>query len=229
MIEHLFILLIEVLARREQAEQQAALDTLIADLDRLRTDPAAALTEREVVIPPARHGPLSLFLGVILGFVLFVLVVAVWVVIRSHLPLPRPMPRHMRQVLAVVALAVLSVLILIGFILARRQLRGGELVMHRRGAEFRYRQTTVVCPWAVFRIDLAALQGNNRKLVIPIPANVIDRIELRWKEDIIGIGRDARIKPFRFISDTDLELTNVYAANLRDVARLLLHIGGRLG
>ena len=229
MIEHLVILVIEALARRERAEQQVGLDAVVADLDRLHSDPATALADQEVVIPPARHGPLSLLVGVALGLLMGVVAFVALTIARPHLPLPKPIPRPMRQAIVLATLPVLAGLVALGYFLARRWLRGGELTLKRTGAEFRFRHTSVFCPWMVFRTDLSALQGDNRKVILLVPAHTIDKIELRWKDSIIGIGRDANIKPFRFLSETELELTNVYAANLPDVARLLLRIGARLG
>ena len=117
----------------------------------------------------------------------------------------------------------------LGYVLARRWLRGGQLTLKRSGAEFHYRHTSVFCPWTLFRTDMSALQGDNRRVVLLVPPHAIDKIELRRRDSVVGMGRDANIKPFRFRSETELELTNVYAANLRDVARLLLRIGSRLG
>jgi len=229
MIEHLILILIEALANRDRAEQQAGLQKAVPDLDLLRADPAAALTEREVVIPAVRRGSMSLLLGLFVGLTLFVLVFGVYSLLRPILPLPRPMREPMRFALVAAALVVLLGLIVLGYALARRWMRGGELVLKRSGAEFRYRHTSVLCPWGLFRVELSAIQGDNRKVVFPVPAHVIDRIEVYQRDAIVGMGRDAKIKSIRFVSDTELELTNVYAANLREVARLLVRIGARMG
>jgi hypothetical protein len=229
MIEHLVILLIEAMARKEKAEQQVALDVVIAELDHLHSDPAAALAEGDVVIPAARHGPLALLLGVVLGLGMCALMILAFAVIRPHVPLAKPLPRSTRQAIALAALPIMAGFVALGYAIARRSLRGGELTLKRAGAEFRYRHTTVFCPWTLFRVEMSAMQGDNRKVILLVPPHAIDRVELRWRDGVVGIGRDARIKPIRFISETELELTNVYAANLRDVARLLLRIGSRLG
>src|SRR5262249_62315553 len=97
MIEHLVILMIEAMARRETAEQQVALDRVVSDLDRLHSDPASALNDQEIVIPPARHGPLSLMVGVALGIVMCAVLLATLAVVRPKLPLPNPAPRPVRQ------------------------------------------------------------------------------------------------------------------------------------
>ena len=96
MIEHLVILVIEAMARKERAEQQVSLDAVVADLDRLHSDPAAALTDQDVVIPPARHGPLSLLVGVAMGIIMCAALLATFAVVRPHLPLPKPVPSVMK-------------------------------------------------------------------------------------------------------------------------------------
>src|SRR5262249_13239793 len=142
MIEHLVILVIEALARREKAEQQVALDSIVADLDQLRDDPAAVLVDREIVIPPARHGPLAFLVAAGLGVVMFLVVLASWVLLRPHLPNPNPIPKSLRPVLAWAMLPVLLGFIGLGYYWARGWLRGGELVLKRQAAEFRYRNST---------------------------------------------------------------------------------------
>jgi hypothetical protein len=229
MIEHLIVLAIESLLRQEKAEQQASLDTVITKLDQLRSDPAATLTKREIVIPPARRGPSSFLLGTFLGFATFGLTIFTWFIVRNAIPLPKPLPRPMGQVVFFAGLAILALSIAFGNYLTRRWRMGGKLVLNRSGAEFWQRETRVFCPWVLFRIEMSAFRGDNRKIVLTVPTNVIDKIELHWKDSIVGIGRDAKIKSFRFISESEIELTNVYAANLREVARLLLRIGQRLG
>ena len=126
MIEHLVILVIEAMARKERAEQQVSLDAVVADLDRLHSDPAAALTDQDVVIPPARHGPLSLLVGVAMGIIMCAALLATFAVVRPHLPLPKPVPRQVRQVVVLGTLPVMAGLIALGYVLARRWLRGGQ-------------------------------------------------------------------------------------------------------
>src|SRR5262245_55262957 len=117
MIEHLVILMIEAMARREKAEQQVALERVVSDLDRLHSDPASALTDQEVVIPPARHGPLSLMVGVALGIVMGAVLLAIVAIVRPRLPLPNPLPRPARQAIVLGMLPAFAGLIGLGYVL----------------------------------------------------------------------------------------------------------------
>src|SRR4051794_16540317 len=88
MIEHLILILIEAMASRDRAEQQAALHTAVADLEQLRTNPAVALAAGDVVIPAARRGSMSVLLALLIGLAAGAVMVAAFFLSRRFVHIP---------------------------------------------------------------------------------------------------------------------------------------------
>lgn len=228
MIEHLIFLVVEALVKNQQAERQAELRTRVPELDRLREQASETLSQQTITIPAARNTPMAIVVGVVLGTVLFGLCLLGFVVAINLVADPKKLTPE-ADVVIIVGFLLLLVVLLGGSIWKmQRMLRGGELLLHRTGVEFRYRDRAVSCPWSLFRTS-GAVSGNNVKAVVPIAPRAVDRVELLWRDSVVAYGREVRLKPFRFVSDTEVELRNVYAANLREVVRLLQDLGRRLG
>lgn len=226
MIEHVIFLVVEALAKRQQAEQQANLDALVPEIELLRRRPADVLATQDIVIPAARRVPLTIAAGILVGAVVSGVVLLLTVLLMEVLTQANA-PGTLRQFLLVLLVAIIFMPPVVTPWLLLRAVRGGELILRRDGPEFRYRHRAVSCPWALFRAAGAA-RGDNSRVVVPIASKAIERVELLWHGSIIAYGQDVRLKPFRFVSDTEVELRNVYAANLRDVARLLQRLGQQM-
>src|SRR5437773_7901142 len=135
-MEHGLILLIEAILAIDR-HLQKPLRHVIADLPRLRTDPAAYLASEEVIIGPRRPYAVATVLGLILAIAVLVGFVL------SAFDNPGNGPGAgdaLAAGLAVLVTFAATVTLLLHW------LRGGSAVLRREGVALVYRGRTVFCP-----------------------------------------------------------------------------------
>ncbi len=231
MIEHLLILLIDQIAKKEQAKLQASLAETLPEFDSLWNSPKETLTDGDVIICPKRSLWQGLVLSGVVGLIVFALLILVGhfaLVLWANAVGPAQPPEFVVIFVVVGMIATVASVARFAYGRLHRTVVGGEIVATRASVEFRLHETAVACPWSLFRAD-GPFRGDVRAIVLPINPRCADRVELLRHGGIVDGGRAVQTRAFQFISENEIELRNVYAANLRDVARLLQHLGRKLG
>lgn len=229
MVEHLVLMVVEALVERQREEQQAPLATRVPQTRALYGTPDQAFAEGEVVIPAqTRSTSMAVILGLLVGLGVGVVMFLVLARGITRAPWFRNLPKPQRVLATGTGLALCLVPPVLFPLALRRAAQGGTLILRRNGAEFRHGSRAVFCPWILFR-EPRSYRGDSKRVVVPVHAPSIDRVELLWQDRIIGCGRDARLRSFRFLDEDEVELRNVYTASMRDIAELLQHLGRRYG
>jgi hypothetical protein len=185
------------------------------DLDEFLLDPAAYLTAGPVEMGPRRaYGFAAVF--AVLGALCLVAcaVSGVW--------------RDERLLIGIGLLIGASVWL--GWSL---RLRGHSILLKTDGVEFRYRETVVWCPWALFNVEGHPIvpEGDNANIavVLPVSPEAIPYVELRRNEAAVAYGKQVKAPQFRFALADQVVLSARYEMASRDLGDLLLQLGNRLG
>jgi hypothetical protein len=222
------------------ADSMALLDSMfrrrvssvIPDYSDLVADPASFLSAQEVRIGPGNRYASGVLLGTLLGLILSCGVG--WGLIGNGEPLKK-MPVETKAL--VIANVILGTLGTVGAILY--WLRGGELILHKDGVDFRFRRRTVKCPWRVFSAPGRPAWLDRFTLALPVEPDAIRDVVLLVNGEETASGRDIRTKQFRFRLDSRPRVTNsdhlpevsirdLYRAKLSEIGALLLEIGSEM-
>lgn len=113
------------------------------------------------------------------------------------------------------------------------RLRGHSLVLRPEGVEFRYRDSVVWCPWALFNADGPPVvpEGDNPQaaLLLPVAPEAVPFVELRRYESPVAHGAQVKAPQFRFTAPDQIVLAARYEIAANDLGVLLLQLGDRLG
>ena len=111
--------------------------------------------------------------------------------------------------------------------------RGHQVSLQKDGVEFRYFESSVWCPWALFNAagapHVPELDSPQVAVILPVAAEAIPFVELRRAESVVAHGAAVRSPQFRFLGKEEIVLTGRYEVASNDVGQLLLQIGQRLG
>jgi hypothetical protein len=228
MLEHIAAHALYGLYAEEAAQQSRKLVEVVPSVKRLLSEPESTLDRGAIIIPSSSSDMTALlfggFLSACVGGTTFVCTI-LWL---RRLPMGQPNPPNFES-LASYVIAVPTCLTLICTFFGVRWLRrGGQIVLNRQGVEFKYRGEIVTCPWSLFRAD-GIPDGNYGCVIVPIAREFLDRVELLRETSTIAVGREVQHYPFQFCSESQVKLQNVYGADLRDIASLLLFLGKKLG
>jgi hypothetical protein len=105
----------------------------------------------------------------------------------------------------------------------------GQIVALPEGVQFRHRGKVVFCPWALFGSGAGPARREGRSVVLPVSSAGVTGIELRRGETVLDHGSAIATSGFRFRSEREIELPDVYQFHREGVANLLLYVGCRLG
>jgi len=226
MIGHL---LLHLLIRNIQKDRDrlAKLESVVPHLGRLLKDPAVVLAERKISIGSRNDQAVAVLL--LVGFVLLAAVLIPFLLFRGdHSPgHPQPLVEGLLQLLGMFTATVGLVAVVIGFILIVNP--GGQMVLSRQGLELYYRRSVVFCPWGLFRASGPTAVPKASAILLPICPSAVSSVELRREDLLLASGRDVRMRVFRFRSEHEVELRNVYGVKRDQLAGLLLSLGQRLG
>jgi hypothetical protein len=224
-LEHLIVLFVE-LGRWIDKRFQKPLRRALPDLDRLLQEPRGTLAGQTFTIGPARRYGSAFFLGLLLALVLTGLSMLLLYLTGA---LKRLQPGQHPELVTLLGAAGVALLVgSIWFVLGR--LRGGEVVLGERGVEFRYRGSTVACPWALFNAagQPFALSGN-QLLLLPVSPRAVPYVELRREEEVKARGDQVKTRRIKFRSSTEAVLAPLYEVTLMELGVLLLQLGRALG
>lgn len=222
------------------ADAMAMLDSLfrrrvsrvIPAYEELIADPVAYLSVQEVRIGPGNRYASGILLGGLLGLILSCGIG--WGMIGDGMPLKK-MPIETRAL--VISIVILGTLGIVGAILYL--LRGGELILHQEGVDFRFRRRTVRCPWRLFSAPGRPAWLDGFTLALPVEPEAIPDVVLLLDGEVTASGRDIRTKQFRFrlesrprVTNSDhlpeVSLRDLYRAKLSEIGALLLEIGSEM-
>jgi hypothetical protein len=187
----------------------------IPDSDEFRHDPSAYLKAKPIEIGPRRaYGLAGIFGAIGAGFLLACVVSGVW--------------NDERLLLGIGMLIGASVWL--GWSL---RLRGHSLLLKAEGVEFRYFDSVVWCPWAVFNTDGEPIvpAGDNPRagLILPVSPEALPFIELRRHDAAVAHGSQIRAAQFRITANRQAVLPGRYELDAVELGDFLLEMGGRLG
>jgi hypothetical protein len=219
-MEHGLILIIEAILAIDR-RLQMPLRQAVPELPRLRADPRASLTEREVVFGPRRPYAVATVLGLIAGVVVLVGFV------MSALDRPRNQPVEPWYFAA--AGACVLVTVAAGTALLLHWLRGGAAVLRAEGVEFVYRGRSVFCPWALFQTPGLPYQPDHKRVILP--ANDATPVAVADADGNVTARPAAEVKarPLSACADGQVALADLYEVRLGEFGELLLHLGRQLG
>ena len=188
---------------------------VIPDVEELLRDPAGYLHEGPVVVGPRQMYGLAAIFGIAaLGCFGY----SVW------------QGEFDPEAIAIGIGLALGALVWLAWSL---MMRGHELMLLTDGVEFRYRDTVVWCPWALFNsggVPFVPDADNPRTgLTLPVDAEMIPFVVLRRDEAPVAHGVEVKARQFRFTGANEVVLPARYEVKATELGLLLMQIGARLG
>jgi hypothetical protein len=110
-----------------------------------------------------------------------------------------------------------------------RHLRGGAMVLRKKGLEMRLHDSTVYCPWTLFNVSTELWRTRRDQVLVPAYTPAVPAVEQRWNDDVVALGYDVKARQFRFNSKGEMVLKNIYQVDIGELVQLLLQIGPVLG
>jgi hypothetical protein len=106
--------------------------------------------------------------------------------------------------------------------------RRRQIVLSVPGVEFRLGRRAVYAPWALFCPKKPRIERQSRSVRASIDPQVADEVTLFRGTSPVAIGHAAAMRCFRFVGDSEIELTRAFWAEPAEVAALLYAIGPRM-
>jgi hypothetical protein len=202
---------------------ERSLFKLIPDLGNVLYDPHQTFRNREIVIGPARRYGTGLFLWLLAAAVGWLGLAALMVLLLEG--------KKAAAAPGAGLLLLVAWLVLLGgsLVLILRCIRGGELVLTRRGVELKYRGTVVVCPWELFHTDGQPFSPDRDQLILPVVTAAVPAVQARRQDTLLAEGLRINTRQLWFRSPAEAVLRAFYEVNAVELGKVLLHLGQVLG
>jgi len=206
-------------------QKPASID--LPEFDDLWVQPSETLKTSAFTIGPHRRYVSALVFSALLALPIALGVLLISVAILD----PRKGPLAKRDDSTLILAGILGVVLIVLIATFRLTLwlySGGRMVITIEGVQLWNGRNVVHCPWDLFDSDEEPHESRANAVRIPVALEGINHTELRRNSQLIARGRDIRCRQLRFRTDGEMLLGDIYSAQGKSLAELLLHIGREL-
>lgn len=219
---------VDLLVRLNRSAQRP-LGRLVPELARLRADPAREMRERAITIGP--RSPRGTILLTTVGFTVILYCSGLGLFLQwSVRQAPVEQPALMGRMARLLALSSFGLgLPFLVYVAARQFFRGGWLLLDADGVRFLYRRDEVFCPWVLFDREGLVDRAGDRWVMCPVAGKGLPGVTVRRNGAAVSQGPPVNTAQVQLSSGSQLRLRNLYEADVRECAELLLSLGRVLG